>query len=129
MPPKPPGERPPRPGLARATAASGRRPASGGCGRQRRGEALERGNRRGVDPTIDSGGAKVALERLDDELGGAVDEPGRLDGIAIVAQQRLQLGKLRAGGADADTRLGLDQRGRLDPMADARGSEPPPGKL
>src|SRR5262245_53186570 len=96
---------------------------------QRRAQALDRGDGRGVDPAVDPGRPEVALKGLDHELGRRVEDPRRRDGVAIIAQQRLELCKLRAGGADPNAKFGLVEGCWLDPMANAGGGEPPPGKF
>src|SRR5262245_63778023 len=102
---------------------------SPGISPQRRAQALERGDGRLVDPAVDPSRTEVALKGLEHELGRRVDDPRRLDGVAIIAQQRLELRKLRAGGADPNARFGLATGCWLDPMANAGGGEPPPGKF
>src|SRR5262249_44402411 len=107
-------------------------PWLGRCSRPRRpggGKALERGDGRLIDPAVDPGGTEVALNRLDHELGAAVDAAGRLDTVAIVSKQALHLGKQRTGGADTDARLRFDQRRGRHPMADAAGGQSRPRKL
>jgi hypothetical protein len=56
---------------------------------QCRAQALERGDGRLVDPAVDAGGAKVALEGLDHELAARIEDTRRLDGVAILAQHCL----------------------------------------
>jgi hypothetical protein len=56
---------------------------------QCRAQARERGDGRLVDPAVDAGGAKVALEGLDHELAARIEDTRRLDGVAILAQHCL----------------------------------------